>query len=44
MNFNNQIDQASKAEEQILKLKVQFDEIANEDKLIQDLKDEIQST
>ena len=41
MNFHNQLEQALKAEEQILKLKVQFDEIANENKLIQNLKDEI---
>ena len=39
MNFNNQIDQASKAEEQILNLKVQFEENEKEDKSIADLKD-----
>lgn len=41
MNFHNQLEQALKSEEQILKLKAQFDEIANEDHLIQDLKDKI---
>lgn len=41
MNFHNQLEQVLKSEEQILKLKAQFDEIANEDHLIQDLKDKI---